>query len=240
MKKNIGWGIIVLCSSFLIVILAAFSIILHSSFTNPEEIYPYPMTTTETVCIVFSSLVMIFLLIAGLVSGIKKVKKDKIVRIDYTDTLDINLTGKISYKDYRNLNLKLTFSNWVRIMLICVILLITFSFIIGGSTSNFIIFLGLICFPLIVVLIQSKRVYRTNKPLQEQLNYKLTNESVHIKGESFDSTQKWTTFYKMKETSVFFVFYQSVGSALLIDKRMFTDTELADFKQFIRSLNLKQ
>ena len=53
-----------------------------------------------------------------------------------------------------------------------------------------------------------------------------------------DPVQKWTHFYKMKETKGFFMFYQGEGVATLLDKKMFSDKELTDFRQFILSLNL--
>jgi len=244
MKKLTGWVIIILCSLFLMMFLATFFIIVHSRITNPED--TIPMTTTEIVCVVVGYAFVLTLLIIGLVSGIKKIKKGKTIQItDYTDTLDISLTGKISYKDYRNLNLKLSFGKPIYIIFICLIFLCFLPYLIDGDRvgqiTNFILFLLFICFILlIIILIRSKRIYRTDKAFQGQLNYKFTNDSIQITTETVNSIIKWSNFYKMKETKDFFLFYQSAGIATLLYKKMFTDTELANFKQFICSLNLKK
>ena len=66
----------------------------------------------------------------------------------------------------------------------------------------------------------------------------LTNDSIHIKGETFDTIQKWTSFYKVKETKSFFLFYPGEGVFILMDKKMFTENDLSNFKRFIYSLNL--
>ena len=111
-----------------------------------------------------------------------------------------------------------------------------------NSYLNFILLfisLGIFISP-ILILRQTKKTYQTNKTFQEQLNYKLTNDSIHIKGETVDYVQKWTSFYKVKETKNFFMLYQGEGGvATLLNKKMFSDKELTDFRQFIQSLNLK-
>jgi len=241
MKKITGWLTIILCSFFLMIILLAFLGIVHSRITNPED--TIPMETKEIAGIIFGLVFAITLLIVGLVIGIKKIKKIKPVQIiDYIDTLDINLSGRILYKDYRNLNLKLAFGNWIYIIFICLIFLCFLPYLIdndsAGQITNLILFLLFICFILLIpILRRSKKIYRT---FHGQLNYKLTNETIQITTETTNSISKWTSFYKVKETKDFFMFYQSAGIATLLYKKMFTDEDLTNFKQFICSLNLKK
>ena len=205
---------------------------------------PVEMTPKEIIGSSVGFLVVITLFIVGLKSGIKKIKKEKIEIVDYVGTLDINLKGKIKYEDYRNLLLGLTLKKPNYLVFICIFTLLALSLInasdIINLNFNFILFilLGFFISPIIVVW-QSKKNYRTNRIFQEQLDYKLTNDSIHIKGETINSVQKWTGFYKKKETKSFFMFYQGEGVATLLDKKMFSDKELTDFRQFIRSLNLK-
>ena len=99
--------------------------------------------------------------------------------------------------------------------------------------------LGILLSP-ILTLVQTKKLYQTNRVFQEQLKYTLTNDSIHTKGKTFDSTQKWTGFYKIQETKSFFMLYQSERVATLLDKKMFSDNELNEFKQFIQSLNIQK
>ncbi|MCL2328638.1 MAG: YcxB family protein [Bacteroidetes bacterium] len=239
MKKIFGWLLIIVCSIFLLIF--AFAIIMFTVF---ESETPVGMTPKEIIVNAVGFVIFITLLIVGLKSGIKKIKKTE-EKVDYVDTLDINVTGKIRYEDYRNLLLGLTFKRPVYLVFIIGIsILLILSLIntsdIWGSNQYFIllILLGFFISP-ILALWQSKKNYRTNRIFQEQLNYRLTNDSIHTKGETIDAIQKWTGFYKKKETKSFFMLYHGEGVATLLDKKMFSDKELTDFRQFFQSLNLK-
>ena len=242
MKKITGWPIIIACSVFLMIFVVTFIVLIPGIPKMPEV-----MTVKEIISTVIGFAIVIILLIVGLMNGIKKIKKDKILKvIDYTDSLDINLTGRISYTDYQKLMLGLSFKKPTYLVFVCVIIIFSLSFINNESGSSQIylkilpfLILGFLLSP-ILILVQVKKIYRTNRIFQEQLNYKLTNDSIHIKGETVDSIQKWTGFYKIKETSSFFMFYQGEGTATLLDKKMFTNNDLAEFKQFIQSLNIKK
>ena len=242
MKKIFGWLQIIVCSFFLL--LFAFTIIeLAISIIEGGEPLSEKMTLKEIIGSSIGFIIVIALLIVGLKSGIKKIKKEKVEIVNYISTLDIDLTGKIRYEDYRNLLLGLTFRRPTSFVFICIFIILALSLmnasnVLESSYLYLILFLGFFISP-ILVLWQSKKNYRTNRIFQEQLNYKLTNDSIRIKGETVDSVQKWTGFYKKKETKSFFMFYQGEGVATLLDKKMFSDKELTDFRQFIRSLNLK-
>jgi len=184
----------------------------------------------------------------------RKVKKNK--SVDYAGTLDINLSGQVSYKDYRNLILGLSREGY-RVSIGVVILVsgwvLALVYAMGNydhesNKSHNHVFV-LVFFPIMLIIIlrriiaalqQIKKDYQTNALLLGELNYRLTNDTIHIKGETVDSVQKWTRFYKIKETKSFFMFYQGEGIATLLDKKMFTDDELVDFRQFVGALNLKR
>jgi Ca2+/Na+ antiporter len=245
MRKFKGGLMIVLCSLFLILWLLVFLGILYSRLKNPENSTPIVMTTENIIGSVFI-VFFIALSIVGLIKGLKKIRTEEPVPIiDFSDTLDINLTGRILYKDYRNFILKSTFNKRIHIIFACLLPLYLLFYIINGIKSDIMYLIipwFLICFILpIFVLRNTKRIYQTNKIFQEQLNYKLTNDAIHITGDTIDSIQKWKNFYEMKETKVFFVFYQDKThiTGTFLDKKMFTNDELTTFKQFIRSLNLK-
>jgi len=244
MKKIFGWLQIIVCS-FILLLFAFTIIVLAINIIESGEPLSGKMTLKEIIGSSIGFIVVITLLIVGLKSGIKKIKKEKVEIVDYIGTLDIDLTGKIRYEDYRNLLLGLTFKRptflvFIGIFILLLLSLMNASNVLENSYQNFIlfIFLGIFISPIFVIW-QSKKNYRTNRIFQEHLNYKLTNDSIHIKGETVDSVQKWTGFYKKKETKSFFMFYQGEGVATLLDKKMFSDKELTDFRQFIRSLNLK-
>lgn len=231
MKKFTGWVTIILCSFFLMIFLLALLIILIRP--NPEA----QITTKEVIFSSIAFVAVVILLILGLMNGLKKIKKEKVQIIDYTDTLNINLTGKISYKDYRNFVLKSIFKRWW-IYVLCSFVVLFVPNIVKPNPVIFVIVFVIFLF--VYLLIWTKKIYKTNKVFHGQNNYKLTNETLQITGETFDSTNKWTSFYKFKETKTFFIFYHDNAVANFIDKKMFAYDELAAFKQFICSLNLKR
>jgi len=237
MKKITGWLLIVVCSAFLLMFAITTVVIVirgHLLMTNKTII-------STVIGFVFVSLIFTM----GLMRGIQKVKKDKKKIIAYEGTLNLNLTGQIAYKDYRNVLFELNLKNPFYIIFICIFILILLSIMLGnsdlGNRHSFIIisvFFVVLISP-ISILLRTKKLYQTNKMFQERMDYTLTNEFIHIKGETVDSTQKWARFYKVKETKRFFLFYQGEGVATFLDKKMFSENELDDFRQFIRSLDLK-
>jgi hypothetical protein len=242
MKKISGWLLIIVCSFFLLIFAFTIVVLAISIIESGKSI---EMTLQEIIGSTVGFVIVITLFIIGLKSGINKIKTKKVEIVDYIGTLDINLTGKIRYEDYRNLLFEQTFKKPTYFVFSCVFILLVLSLmnasnVLGTSHLNiiFLVLLGFFISPILIIW-QSKKNYRTNRIFQEHLNYKLTNDTIHIKGETVDSVQKWTGFYKKRETKSFFMFYQGEGIATLLDKKMFSDKELTDFRQFIRSLNLK-
>ena len=194
-------------------------------------------------------IIVVSLLVIGLRNGIKRVRKGKIIEIiDYDKDLNINLTGKIEYNDYRNLILGLSFKKPIYLVVLGIMILFALTFLdnrermMNQINSNYFIFIviGVFILSPILTTIRIKKLYRINKIFQEQLNYRLNNDSIHIKGNTVDSTQKWTHFYKIKETKNFLMLYHSKLVATLLEKKMFTENELNEFKRFINSLNVKR
>ncbi len=246
MKKLTGWILIIFCSIFLLIFAIALVAIIPGVLTKNTEIH---MSIKEILGSSLGFLIVISLLMFGLKNGIKKVKKDKVIEIvDYDKVLSINLTGLIEYLDYRNLILGLSFKKPIYLVVLGLMLLFSLTFLVNRENmmnqfdSNYFIFIIIGAFLLspIFTLIQIKRLYKTNKIFQEQLTYILTNDSIRIKGNTVNSTLKWTHFYQIKETKNFFMFYHGKMVATLLDKKMFSESELQDFLNFIKSLNVKR
>jgi fumarate reductase subunit D len=240
MKKVTGWILIVFCSVLLLVFALALIVMIPDFISKSSEV---EITIQEMITSFVGFLIMILLLALGLREGIKKVKREKIIKtIDYKKELNIELKGKIAYKDYRNLILGLSFKKPIYIVVLGVILLFGLSFF-GDQTDTNYFMIGFIIVVLIsplFTLFQIKRIYNTNSLFHEEMEYKLTNESMQIKGDTMDSTQKWSHFYQMKETKQFFMFYQGKMVASFLDKKMFSENDLKEFKKFIQSLNISR
>jgi hypothetical protein len=246
MKKLTGWLLIVFCSIMLLIFAITLIAIIPGVLNKGSEVQ---MSIKEILTTTLGFLIVISLLIIGLKNGIKKIKKDKVIEIiNYNKDLNIDLTGQIEYIDYRNLILGISFKKPIYLVVLGIILLFSLTFIVNKENmmnqleSNYfiIIFIGIFLLSPLFTLIQIKRLYNTNSIFQVKLNYNLTNDSIHIKGDTVDSTQKWTHFYQIRETKKFFMFYHGKMVATLIDKKMFSENDLREFKEFTKSLNLKR
>lgn len=245
MKKITGWIQIIFCTIFLLIFAIALIVIISGML---DEDYENQMSMMEILTTSFGFVIVIYLLIYGLRNGLKKVKKDKVIEIvRYDKELILNLSGQIEYIDYRNLIFGLTYKKPIYLLLLGVIILFLLAFLVdrenmmNQSDSNYYIFIIIGAFLLspIFTIIQIKKLYNSNKIFHERLTYRLTNDSINIKGSTLDSTQKWTNFFQIRKTKNFFMFYQGEKVATLLDKKMFSDTELKEFEVFMKSLNVK-
>lgn len=246
MKKLTGWILIIFCSILLLIFAIALIAIIPGVLNKSSEVQ---MSIKEILTSSVGFLIVISLLIIGLKNGIKKIKKEKVVEtLDYDGELKIDLTGQIEYIDYRNLILGISFKKPIYIVVLGILLLFSLTFVVNRENmmnqldSNYFIFIiiGVFLLSPFFTLIQIKRLYNTNSIFKEELNYILTNDSIQIKGETVDSTQKWTHFYQIRETKKFFMFYHGKMIATLIDKKMFLENDLQEFQRFTKSLKLKR
>lgn len=203
------------------------------------------LTANNIFAIIASIILFTSLLVLGILKGIKLIKENEPNEIiEFAGELSIKYHGKIEFEDYRNLMFELTYKKP------------RFYFIFGAMTIYFVMFLTsdnlydgnniffLLIFPAFLIgspfftYIQIKNLYQANKMLVGFFDYEITNDSIHIKGETADSTQKWTNFIMIKETKKFFLLYQNKSIATLIDKGKMNDQEVVSFRQFIQSLDV--
>ena len=166
--------------------------------------------------------------------------------IEYSERLNLNFSGQISYKDYRNTLLELTYKKPIirvfTIILCLVMFMFVFMFISGITNDIFLLLLFVffaIFYPLLLVR-SAKRLYKQNKLFYEKLAYHLDNEKVTITGETVNSTYNWCRLFKIKETRTFFLLYHDSIVANFLDKKMFSDEEIVEFRKFINSLDVKK
>jgi hypothetical protein len=200
------------------------------------------MSIKEIIGSTIGFFVVITLLVYGLRYGLKIIQKDKYSEpIEYLAELNIHFTSQISYKDYKPLVLELSLKKPVYFVLIGLIILLALPLLVNDQTNPYIIIivliLGVIFIP-IVTIRQIKRMYQTNHVFHEPLKYSLDNNSIHVKGNTIDSTSLWTRFYKIKETKRFFILYSGENIATLLEKKMFPEKAINEFREFIKSLSL--
>jgi uncharacterized membrane protein YhaH (DUF805 family) len=244
MKKLTAWIIIVFCSAVLLIFAMSFFIILPAILEKNSEVeMPLPVMLST----LSGAVIIIALLVFGLRNGIRRLKSEKSIEIiPYTGRLGIQLQGKISYRDYRNLILAMTYKKPVYLVFICIFILLLLSFL--SNSQNWkdqnemllpvFIFICMFMLSPFIALMQVRKIYLTSKMFHEQLQYDLKNESIHIKGETFDSTLSWDHFYRIRETDQFFLLFHGKAVAMLLDKKMFKREELDEFRKFTLSLKL--
>ena len=246
MKKLRGWIQIVLCSTFLLIFAFALIIMFLSQLAYNYEIR---IPVNDILITIAGFLLVVALLIVGLINGIKTIKKSKVVDIiEYNKILEINFSGRINYTEYRNLIIGLSFKRPMYLVLLSTIFLFTIPFIINraymiNNIDSYLfvfIFYGVYLLSPVFNILQIRKLYNSNKNFQEPLNYILTNESINIKGNTIESTLKWTHFIQIKETKNFFLFYTGKSVATLLDKKMFSESDLQEFHNFFKSLNNKR
>ena len=246
MKKLTGWLIIVVCSLFLLIFAFALVLLIPGLISSNSTIQSQ---VSDIIRSLFGMGFAMFLFVLGLRYGIKNVRKPrKIETVEYPDVLLIHLSGEIGYKDYRNLILGLTFKKPVYLAISGILILNLLAIITNKqSYSNYFdpnyflcIIFGIFFLSPLFTINRIKKIYKTNKIFHEKLDYTITNESIQIKGESVDSTQKWTHFFKIKETKSFFMLYQGTMVATLLDKKMFNVSDLEEFRRFLKSIHVVQ
>lgn len=241
MKKVLGWLLIIFCSAVMFLYVIGNTLL----WVEGDDTY-VKMSNQELVATLLGFFIIMSILIAGIRFGMKIIKKERIIpTIKYDKDLNIHLSGQIQYRDYRNLMLKISFSRPIHLFPVGLQFLAMLYILVSVEFKesqfyyySFFVILLILIFSHIYIILHVRKQYSTNIIFKDKLEYHLTNESLHIKGDSFESTQKWARFYRIKETKTFFMFYQGEMLATLIDKKMFTVNELLEFQQFIKSLNI--
>lgn len=240
MNKMTGWLILVVTSFFILVFASSLIVVLLSYYKSGN------INNDSLIAIAEISTILV-LLIFGFRYGYKKIKPGrKINFVTYTKALDIRFNSRIEYKDYRNLMFELSFKNPVYLVTLGFLFLVLVNFYnqkeyyLSNHGLLFPLlasFLVIIFIPLLIVY-QAKNAYKTSRVFHEHISYAIGNDSLRMKGESFESEIKWSHFYKIKETRNFFMLYQGKLTAQLLDKKVMDANNVDEFRIFIQSLNV--
>ena len=187
------------------------------------------------------NIIFLFLTIGGLIYGIRKIREKKIEAkqmqtTEYTGNLNLNLSGQISYKDYRNSVLEQTWKKYWYLSLFLLLLLT-----IGFDITSILIVLGVILLTMLFIpILTAKKIYKQNKMFHEKWTYHLDNEKITFTSETTNSTTGWNRLFKITETQTFFLLWHDSMVANFLDKKMFTEEEIIEFRKFVNSLPIKK
>ena len=242
--KILAWLQIVLCC---IILISFIGTIIGISPTVISQGGHIDISVKEILIMLLGFVFFTAISIMGLRNGIRKLRPKKTPEVmAYDDILDIQLNGKIEYVHYRNLVLGLTFNKPMYYVTFGILVL----FVVAQSVNtewagiDSVYVMALVALTMVIIslstVIRVRNQYIGNKLFREKLTYRLNNDSIHVKGSTVDSILYWNHFYKVKETKRFFMFYHDEMLATMLEKKMFTDAELKEFKRFILSLKMER
>lgn len=167
-------------------------------------------------------------------------EKSLLHKIPFNDTLHITAIGTIDFKRYLKYQLSLLYGNS---LLTSVSIIIFSTVIILSMYSATQIDYFVIAVPIIVSIItpiiwyrRVKKIYQTNKILNEPQQIEMNNEYIHIVTSHVDSKIKWGNFLKVSENKFFFILFQTEQIGVFIDKSFLADKQISTLRTFINSL----
>jgi hypothetical protein len=145
--------------------------------------------------------------------------------------MEIIITSRLIFKDYLKFNFSHITSQPIFIYLFLVVIIPNALYGIADFSHSLLnttlgtIFLFLFLLLPFITYISSKSHFNSNKRLTENIVYIINEDTISIKGESFNSMLTWNKVYKTRETKNAFLVYESNLSALIIPKRFFKNEE---------------
>jgi len=85
----------------------------------------------------------------------------------------------------------------------------------------------------------AKKNFTSHARLQEKISYEFTEDKIIITGDTFNSEMDWTKTHKITELKNWFLMYQNIQIANLLPKDAFTDSQIIEFRNLVKSKNIK-
>jgi hypothetical protein len=157
----------------------------------------------------------------------------------------MKIKTQISFREYRKLLFSLTYRKPIMKVILC------FAFVmlvwILGYYLHFLpvpkpqiyqyITLSLITVVQPITIYWTiKRNYDSSNHLREQLEIELSQTEIKVQGESFYTEIKWEKIFKIDEEPNWFLMYQNNLSAIIIPRKEFSSTQLAEFKTILSAI----
>jgi hypothetical protein len=151
---------------------------------------------------------------------------------------------QITFKDFLMFHLK---NSLIRIIVFPIIALIFFGVNYYNADNDNREFLEsltiwlLILFVFIIIrtYFSVKKVFYSNKQIQESIVYAFTNENIQIKGETFDGEFTWNTVYKVKENKDWLLIYQNAQVMNMVPKKYFMKDQILELRSIIKNKGVK-
>lgn len=156
----------------------------------------------------------------------------------------MTIKTRITFKDFLKFNLKNSLPRIVIFILIVTILLCLNFYNADQYTQEMlrsasIWFLLFFAFIVIRSYFKLKKVFTSNKTIQEEIIYTFTDDKIETKGETFDVNFSWDKVFLVKENKEWFLIYQSNTIMNMIPKKFFSSQEIFELRKIIRNKKIK-
>lgn len=230
-KKTIGLIIVIIMSCLCLILTVAIAFILID-LADGNDTY-----SASVFSVSFMMLIFLFPLKFGL-NLIKQAKIESIKRIPCPDPdKSISFSNKLRLAEYRKLLLSLSYKNLFVLYLSVLGVFIILAPVFSDTSEKTLLSVGLGLLFLsspFLSFFQANWNYKSNKNLQEQIEYQINVDNLILKGENFNSTIRWEAIHKVKELKGWYLLYTSNVIAILIPKRYFNSAEEEEiFRGFI-------
>jgi hypothetical protein len=156
----------------------------------------------------------------------------------------ITLESQLTLRDYTILVINQTLKKPIIIflfiigipMIVSTILYYLDLFPYYSSPPIFPLFMGIFILLLpVITCFQARRHYRTNKRLSELMAYEISNDQIHVQGESFNSTYNWEKINRIEINKKWILIYHSNATANIIRRKDFMKNEVTKLIELVNS-----
>jgi hypothetical protein len=157
----------------------------------------------------------------------------------------MKIKTKLSEKDFINVNFVMFYSNLLlRILMIMFALFLIISFVMSFfvdqiSLLNVISFALLLTIWPVIIYFSSKKNYKSNLQISELIEYDFDKESLHVKGESFESKLLLNKIYKVSLVKNWLLLFQSKQIANIIPRRDISSQQITDLRSILNEQGVK-
>lgn len=139
----------------------------------------------------------------------------------------ITVETKIELPQYRNLSYQLAYSRPTLIFIHFLGLSMAAYYIATGFADDWwVFFIGFFLLYLPFGIYRSSSIqYKSNKSLNERVTYNFTPDTISAIGETYTSTTRWSSLYKIVERKHWVLLYTNQHVAIMIPKTAFASPE---------------
>ena len=159
---------------------------------------------------------------------------------------NIKVTTKLTFEDFRKVNFYFLYRKTgtkVALVIGTIIMLIV-GFNYATETPFFNSFpaipfaLGLVMtvFPPYSVFRTARKIYDSNKMINEKIEYEFDKDQISISGESFHSKISWGKLHELSTTKSWFLIWQTKQVANVIPRRDISDNQIETIKGLVKDI----